>query len=94
MAEWGAFGVLAVAFLTFVYGLARNQIVSRDAVEVERKLIELTEKALKLAEDSAVQQKAMWEAAQAREDKLLDVTNRQFTWLESMRLQRGSENQQ
>lgn len=69
--NYGAVGVLSLAFLYLVYALSKNQIVSRDTAKFEAKQLELTEMALKLAE-----------RAQSNDDRLAAIAERQLAWLE------------
>lgn len=69
--NWGATGVLGLAFLYLMYALAQNRIVSRDAADHEKKLVELAEELVSLLK-----------ASQAREDRVSAIAERQMGWLE------------
>lgn len=69
--NYGAVGVLAVAFLYFVYALSQNRIVSRDAAQLEKQMMDTIERLTELMKDSA-----------AREDRITAIAERQMNWLE------------
>lgn len=81
----GAIGVISVAFLTFVYGLAKNQIVSRDAAEIERRLMEMSAQLIKLLEEQIEREERMQQTAAEREKRLAAIADRQMIWLEGWR---------
>lgn len=69
--NYGAVGVLGMAFLYMIYALSQNRIVSRDAADHEKRLTEIAAKLIDIIEDGNV-----------REDQLRSIAERQMSWLE------------